>query len=63
MQRLATLLACLTLLLISGCAASSPAPIECAGLNPILVSPQDHLTPETERQILALDLQLKAVCR
>lgn len=63
MRRLATLLACLTLPLISSCAASSAVPIECAGLKPVLVSPQDHLTPETEREILALDLQLKAVCR
>ena len=49
-------------LLTASCAGSSPATDACVWVRPVLVSKADVLTPETEREILALDLAVTANC-
>lgn len=54
-------LAAAFLLALASCGGSSGA-LDCTFAQPITVAPGDVLTPETARQILTHDLQVRAVC-
>jgi hypothetical protein len=58
------LAACLIAMLLSACATNGPVTIDtaCDWVQPIMISKDDQLTPDTARQILNLDEQWQLTC-